>query len=591
MVEVDLLGLLPSEVKSLLGGGLNLVERFGDEAYFAAVCIRSGMVRPELPHKVAQMLRAFERRGMLAGAVTIGAIRNGDRVAIRDERGDVTYRELDERTNAIANAWRARGLQPGDGVAILVRNHRGFLEAVFAAAKCGAKIILLNTSFAGPQIREVADREGTDLLVYDDEYSETLKGVEPPHGRWRAWVDDDSQHPEKAGDSLESLIQGGDTSSPPKASRAPKIVILTSGTTGTPKGAPRDEPKSLGLIGGLLSKVPFRARETTELAVPMFHALGFASMALAFALGSTLVIRRHFEPETTLDGLQDNEATALVVVPVMLQRILELGDEAIDQRDLSKLKVIFVSGSALSTDLVQRSLKAFGPVVYNMYGSTEIAYATIATPEDLAEEPASVGKIVRGVVVKIFDDDGKEITEPGVSGRIFVGNSAQFEGYTGGETKEQLEGLMSSGDVGHFDEKGRLFIDGRDDEMIVSGGENVFPAEVEELLSGHEAIEEAAALGVDDEKFGQRLKAFVVLRDGRKLSEDEIKNYVKENLARYKVPREVVFLDELPRNSTGKVLKRELEEDGDGAAESESDGAAPKSGSRSRSANARSKAT
>src|ERR1700744_3007524 len=566
MVEVDLLGLLPSEVKGVLGGGLNLVERFGDEAYFAAVCIRSGMVRPELPHKIAQMLLAFERHGMLAGAVTIGAIRTGDRVAVRDERGDVTYRELDRRTNAIANAWREKGLKPGDGVAILVRNHRGFLEAVFAAAKCGAKIILLNTSFAGPQIREVADREGTDLLVYDDEYSKALEGVEPPHGRWRAWIDEDSQPPERVDDSLESLIDGGDPGAPPKAGRPPKIVILTSGTTGTPKGAPRDEPKSLGIIGGLLSKVPFRARETTELAVPMFHALGFAGMALGLALGSTLVVRRHFDPEATLDSLEDNEATALIVVPVMLQRMLELPDNEVATRDTSHLRVIFVSGSALSVDLVKRTMKAFGPVVYNMYGSTEIAYATIATPKDLAAEPGTVGKGVRGVVVKIFDEDGEEWKAPG-RGRIFVGNSAQFEGYTGGETKEQIKGLMSSGDVGHFDDQGRLFIDGRDDEMIVSGGENVFPAEVEDLLAGHEGIEEAAVIGVDDEKFGQRLKAFVVLRGGQELSEEEVQAYVKDNLARYKSPREGGFMDELPRNPTGKVLKRELAEQDDDEAD------------------------
>ena len=557
MVEVDLKALL--DPRTLVGGGLRLVERFGDEAYFAAVCIRSGMVGPELPHRVAQMLLAFERHGMLAGAVSIGAIRHGDRVVIRDERGDVTYKELDERTNALANAWLEEGLKPGDGVAVLVRNHRGFLEAVFAAAKLGAKIILLNTSFAGPQIREVAEREGTDLLVYDDEYSEVLEGVEPPHGRWRAWVEDEAQHPERVEDSLESLIERGDTSAPPRSGRSPKIVILTSGTTGTPKGAPRDEPKSLGIIGGLLSKVPFHARETTELAVPMFHALGFASMALGLALGSTLVVHRHFKPEVTLDSLEENEATALVVVPVMLQRMLELPDNEVAAHDFSHLKVIFVSGSALSVDLVKRSMKAFGPVVYNMYGSTEIAYATIATPKDLAAEPGSVGKVVRGVVVKILDDDGEEVAA-GATGRIFVGNSAQFEGYTGGETKEQVKGLMSSGDVGHFDDKGRLFIDGRDDEMIVSGGENVFPAEVEDLLAGHDAIAEAAVIGVEDEKFGQRLKAFVVLRDGKELSEEEVQAYVKDNLARYKSPREVVFMDELPRNPTGKVLKRELQE-------------------------------
>jgi fatty-acyl-CoA synthase len=451
--------------------------------------------------------------------------------------------------------------------------------------------VLLNTSFSGPQVREVADREGTDLLVYDDEYADTLKGVEPPHGRWRAWVEDDDD----AEDTLEHLIANGDGSGPPKAGKAPKIVILTSGTTGTPKGAPRDEPKSLGMIGGLLGKVPFHAGETTELCVPMFHALGFAHMALGLGLGSTLVVRRHFDPEVTLDSLQDNEATALIVVPVMLQRILDLGEDAIKERDLSHLKIIFASGSALGTELVKRTLEAFGPVVYNLYGSTEIAYATIATPEDLEKEPGTVGGVVRGSIVKIIGEDGEEV-DKGETGRIFVGNLAQFEGYTGGETKEQIKGLMSSGDVGHFDGNGLLFIDGRDDEMIVSGGENVFPAEIEELLAGHEAIEEAAAIGVDDEKFGQRLKAFVVLRNGKDLSEDAVKDYVKDNTARYKVPREVVFLDELPRNSTGKVLKRELQdgdedskdsksEDSKSEGDSEEKGAKEKSSSQAKKSN------
>jgi fatty-acyl-CoA synthase len=217
-------------------------------------------------------------------------------------------------------------------------------------------------------------------------------------------------------------------------------------------------------------------------------------------------------------------------------------------------------------------------VVYNLYGSTEVAYATIATPEDLREAPSSVGKVVRGSVVKLLDEDCREVAQ-GETGRIFVGNIGQFEGYTGGGSKEMVDGLMSSGDVGHFDENGRLFIDGRDDEMIVSGGENVFPAEVEELLSQHDSISEAAVLGVDDEKFGQRLKAFVVTRGGS-LSEDEVKGYVKENLANYKVPREVVFVNELPRNATGKVLKKDLAESqaeasgDDGSAESGEDGGA-----------------
>ncbi len=522
------------------------------------------MVGPELPHRVAKLLVSFDRFGLLGGAITAGAIRHGDRIALVDERGELSYKELDERSNALANAWREQGLEAGEGVAILARNHRGFFESVFAAAKCGARIILLNTSFAGPQIREVAEREETDLLVYDDEYADMLGDGKLPRGRYRAWTEEGGGGDE----TLESLIEGASTKAPPKPGESPRITILTSGTTGTPKGAPRSEPRSLALIGGLLSKVPFRAREVTVLPVPLFHALGFMQAFVGIGLGSTLVVSRHFDPEKALEALEEHGASAMVVVPVMLRRMADLGEEKIKEHDLSELRIIFVSGSALGADLTQRATELFGPVVYNLYGSTEVAYATIATPEDQEADPASVGKVVRGSVVKILDDDGNEV-DTGESGRIFVGNLSQFEGYTGGGSKEEVGGLISSGDVGHFDEEGRLFIDGRDDEMIVSGGENVFPAEVEELLESHEAIEEAAALGVEDEKFGQRLKAFVVLRKSGELSEDDVKGYVKENLARYKVPRDVVFVDELPRNPTGKVLKRELEEMDE---ESDSDG-------------------
>ncbi len=539
------------DFKRLLGAGSKLATRAGDEAYFARVCFQAGVFGLESPPRLGRIVRALERHGLLGSSIAIGAIRHPDRVAIRDERGDLTYRELHQHVNAVANGWRERGLRAGDGVAILVRNHRGFMEAVFGAILCGARVILLNTSFAGPQLREVAEREGTDLLVYDDEFSAIVEGVQPRFGRFRAWVDDGD------GPTLDALIAGATVAAPPKAGRPAKLVILTSGTTGTPKGAPRDEPRSLAILGGLLSRIPLRAGETTELTTPMFHTLGLAGMALGLALGSTMVLHRRFDPEATLDSLATNHATAMVVVPVMLQRMVELGETEIASRDLSSLRVIFVSGSAIGPSLVLRATRAFGPVIYNLYGSTEVAEASIATPDDLALDPATVGRPPRGSIVKILGDDGAELPA-GETGRIFVGNNAQFEGYSGGGHKEQIGGLMSSGDVGHFDQRGLLFIDGRDDEMIVSGGENVFPAEIEHLLAGHEAIVEAAAIGVDDDRFGQRLKAFVVVRDGSTLTEDEVRDYVRQNLANYKVPREVVFIDELPRNPTGKVLKRTL---------------------------------
>ncbi|MFI1914919.1 acyl-CoA synthetase [Nocardia sp. NPDC020380] len=534
---------------------LGLIRSVGERAYTelesARLVAGAGLARLESPTNLLAAATAMLRYGTLAAGLRLSSARYPDRTALIDELGELTFAELEDRSNRLANAWRERGLKPREGVAILARNHRGLLDATFAAAKCGARIILLNTDFAGPQIRDVATREGTDLLVYDDEYAHMLDEVTPRRGSYRAWTE------EPRDDSLEALIAAGSPEPPPAPGAEPKIILLTSGTTGTPKGAPRGEPKSFAALGGLLSKVPFRTNDVVECCAPMFHTLGFAMAVLALGFGSTLVVRRRFDPQTAIDSAAEHHATTMIVVPVMLNRMMDLGGQAFTGKDLSALRIIFVAGSQLGAQLCREVTAAFGPVVYNLYGSTEVAYATIATPEDLAVEPGCVGRPVLGARVEIIDEQGQPVPA-GVTGRIFVGNIIQFEGYTGGGHKEIVRGLMSSGDVGHFDSAGRLFIDGRDDDMIVSGGENVFPVEVEELLYTHPAVREAAVIGVDDEQYGARLKAFVVVHDGATFTEVEVKEYVKSNLARYKVPREVVFLTELPRNPTGKVLKRRL---------------------------------
>jgi len=336
------------------------------------------------------------------------------------------------------------------------------------------------------------------------------------------------------------------------------VIILTSGTTGTPKGASRSEPDTMGPAVAMLSKIPLHAREKWMIAAPLFHSWGYAHFSLGLLLSSTFVLRRKFSPEGTLQAIAEHQCTSAPMVPIMVQRIMDLPEEARKKYDLSSLRTVPLSGSALPGELAIKFMDEFGDVLYNLYGSTEVAWASIATPEDLRAAPGTAGPPPRGTILKILDENGRDLP-PGKDGRIFVGNEMLFEGYTGGGNKEVIDGLMATGDVGHLDKDGRLFVSGRDDEMIVSGGENVFPREVEDTLAKHEKVADVAIVGVDDEKWGQRLKAFVVPKNG-KPTEDELKKYVKSNLASYKVPREIVFLDELPRNATGKVLKKELKE-------------------------------
>ncbi|MBM7519836.1 AMP-binding protein [Nocardioides nitrophenolicus] len=530
--------------------------RVKDTGTSLKILTESGIVRPYSPRVLAGMANALRQWSTTpAGGFKTIALRMPEQVAIIDERGSLTFGELQARTNALAHGLRARGVRSGDGVAVMCRNHRGFIEASIAISKLGADVLYLNTAFAGPQLADVIAREKPRVVVHDEEFTGLLSEADIAD-RVLGWTDG-----EPGPDSLEGIISAGlaarrtDDLAPP-ASKG-RTIILTSGTTGTPKGAPRPQGGLPAAIS-LLSRMPLKSGWKCHVAAPLFHTWGFAHYQLAMMLGTTLVLTRRFDPEDALRLLRDERCDSFAVIPVMLQRILALPDETLDRYPLPNLKAVASSGSALPGDLPTQWMDRFGDNLYSIYGSTEVAWASIASPQDLREAPGCAGRLPHQTVVRILDADGREVPV-GESGRIFVGNSLQIEGYTGGGGKEMVDGLMSSGDVGRFDAEGRLYVEGRDDEMIVSGGENVFPKEVEDCLATHERVAEVAAIGVEDPDFGKRLRAFVVrVPDTEPVSADELKDLVKQNLARFKVPREIVFLDELPRNATGKVLKREL---------------------------------
>ncbi|HEX8744091.1 MAG TPA: AMP-binding protein [Thermoleophilaceae bacterium] len=525
----------------------------------------AGLVRPMRPDRVARSLLAVQRWGYTpATGYIANAVRYPNEDAIVDDLGRLTFAEVHERTNRLASGLADAGVLEGDGVAIMCRNHRYFVEAVVACSKLGAHALFLNTAFAGPQLTEVVKREKPVAIIYDEEFSELLEDAGRRRKRFIGWYD--SEDP--ADPTLEDLIAEGDPEDPVPPEETGRVVILTSGTTGTPKGASRKQAESIGPAIALLSRIPLRAREKALIAAPLFHSWGFAHYTLGMALSHTLVLQRRFKPEDTLAGIAQHQVQSCPMVPVMVQRIMDLPEETRRKYDTSSLRAVPLSGSALPGDLAISFMDEFGDILYNLYGSTEVAWATIATPDDLRAAPGTAGKPPMGTVLRIYDENGNEVPD-GKEGRIFVGNEMLFEGYTGGGSKDVIDGLMATGDVGYLDEENRLFVSGRDDEMIVSGGENVFPREVEDTIARMNGVNEVAVIGVEDEEWGQRLKAFVV-KKGSGVTEDAVKKHVKSNLAGYKVPREVEFLKELPRNATGKVLKRELEEkeEGDDSKES-----------------------
>ncbi|WP_189211023.1 AMP-binding protein [Actinokineospora fastidiosa] len=525
-----------------MGGGgaveaqeMNTVALLG---HAARVFTGAGLVRPQ---HLGAMLRALRMTGPTpATLLRIAAAHHPDAPGVIDDAGMMTFGELDDAAARLAAGLAGEyGIRPQSTIAVLCRNHRGFVLATAAAGRLGANLVYLNTEFGEAQVGAACEATRADVLIADDEFPAPI-GVPVAY------------------ESVVARLAAGPPPVRESRVRPGRITLLTSGTTGTPKGAPRT-PTALGMLGPavtLIERARLRVGEPMLIAPPLFHGFGLATWALAVLLRSPIVLRRRFDAEALLADVERHGVAFVAAVPIMLHRILALPPEVRSAYTTPALRAVLSGGSALRPELAERFRAEFGEVLLNGYGSSEIGIAAVAGPADLRAAAGTVGRPSLGVPVRVLDEQRRPVPA-GVAGTVFVGGPLVFDGYTGGGTKEVVDGLMNTGDTGHLDPDGRLHIHGRADDMIISGGENVYPQEVEDALARHPAVADVAVFGTDDPEFGQRLVAYVVPR-GEQPDPADLSHHVRTALARYKVPRDYVFLPELPRTATGKVRRSEL---------------------------------
>jgi acyl-CoA synthetase (AMP-forming)/AMP-acid ligase II len=399
------------------------------------------------------------------------------------------------------------------------------------------------------------------VLVHDEEYHDIVEACGFNGRRVLAWHEEDAEDRL----TLDSLAVGDRHARAPANHRSAKLTLLTSGTTGLAKGVSRD----IDIVGAVESVATgmgimrLRDGDVCVVSPPFFHALGFGMLLSALSVGGTIVSHRRFDPDQVLHDIEAHRVTVLTGVPLMFQRLLK-AKQAHPERDISSVRVALTGASPIPPSTVTEFLEVFGPVLINLYGSTETGIVSMATPEDLRDEPSTLGRPGIGISVRILRDD-RSVADVGERGTIFMRGGLLFDGYTSDgddtpEAKEVVDGHVNTGDMGHLDDQGRLYVDGRDDDMIVSGGENVFPLEVEQALGEHPSVDEAVVMGVDHEDFGQVLRAYVTVTSAEPPKDTELRDFLRERLERFKVPKEFVVLDEFPRNATGKVVRSKLSE-------------------------------
>ncbi len=537
--------------------GMHQAMSLGGAHIFLREVLR-GKPEPSLSFRVAA--KNDPHRVALVGLTTPAGAAPGRLV---EEENSYSFFDLDQRVDAIAKALAKRGVRCGDRIVIMLKNRPEFVLVQTAAARLGCATVNCSFRSTPREFEFVVKDSGAVLLVFDAEVAGVLEqspSVRTRLGDARCVVAGGTCPPFS---TLDDLVQEGQTGTMPRRDDAPAVVMYTSGTTGKPKGAVRKY--QIGVMAGamaLIGQTPMRIGEKHLAVCPLYHATANSFIGISYIVGSTVYILRDFRPEAFLEAVERYRITTTAVVPTMLHRIVELGEQTIRRYDTSSLKVIFSGGAPLTAALAREVMRYFGDTLYNFYGATETGAVTLAKPEHLKDAPGTIGKILEGQHVRLLDDEGRECA-PGCVGELYARSGQMITGYHANEsgTRDAMrDGFFSVGDLARQDERGYFFLEGRKRDMIISGGVNVYPAEVESVLEDHPAIAEAAVVGIVDAEWGERVRAFVVAKQGVTVDAPTLVDYCRKQLAGPKVPRDFVFLDALPRNPTGKVLKRELRE-------------------------------
>jgi fatty-acyl-CoA synthase len=484
----------------------------------------------------------------------------------------MTWSELAATTNRLANALHARGAGGGSRVALMLPNGGECLIAQQALGLLGATAVQIGYRLKAGEVAHILANAEPDVTLVHADYLATMTDARAQAGRSGPMIvvgeprDAGAPAAARTGPEVaawDRALAAASPHAPPRVRGGDGggVIVYTSGTTGKSKGAHRNlRTTGLESVADMVLQVGLRGDDRHLVVCPLYHSMAPAFAAILLGLGATIVLMNHFDPAGALDIIARERVTCSLVVPTMLVRITSLPADVLAGRDTSSLRWVMSGGAPLSTETARRFMDRFGPILWNFYGSTETAMVTLAGPGDHLTRPGTIGRALRGNEIRLLDETGRAVA-PGEIGELYARNSMLITGYhrnAEATAASQRDGLFSVGDLARRDADGYYYLESRKHDMVISGGINIYPREIEDHLHAHPAILDAAVVGVPDPEWGETLHAFVVVRDGHALSEQEVIDHCRTGLADYKRPRKITFVRELPRNPTGKVLKREL---------------------------------